>query len=598
MSPIKLMIPLLVASLLSSCGTTPKQVREQRVTAPVEALPSRQSLTAEEFIARARVSTSELRNLWLLKAAESWQTDHCEKSVKLLTALLPELSNNMELTQANLILAECYLRLSKLDEAELLMPKLALQVGFDQRIYRVQAQVFEHKKKWLAAATAEFNIQQPQNDRLEKTWRLMSHVSISELENGFVRYSQLQPMLQLAVISRKHGTQPSELEQQVSQWQQRFPEFAEHLPQQIAAAISTPISPTSKVAVLLPLSGNLASQAKAIKDGILASYFESADESISLEFFDTGINTMEQLNALVTEHDFIVGPLRKENITEITGLLPPGKPMLALNNIGVTEADTGRYFFSLAPEDEAIQIAQHLTTKGFNQIAVISSGSNNAKRMTTAFLNEFRSEDVNNSVNAELFTFTNNKSMRNGVSKLLSVDQSAKRINQIEKMLGKDVIPFPRNRRDIQAIVIFANAAESELLNPIIESSISPFASIVPVFASSRSYSLQMKENGLRDLSNLSFVDMPWMLNAKHWSKVNTSINTLWPNRNDRLQRLFAMGYDAYDLVPKLTHMQLLPQIEQQGMTGKLSLDAQGNITRKLMWGQIQRDGVTPLELD
>jgi outer membrane PBP1 activator LpoA protein len=58
------------------------------------------------------------------------------------------------------------------------------------------------------------------------------------------------------------------------------------------------------------------------------------------------------------------------------------------------------------------------------------------------------------------------------------------------------------------------------------------------------------------------------------------------------------MGYDAYNMVPHLRHMALFPEYQLSGLTGRLSLDANHEIQRRLPWGRIQQDKVVKLELD
>ena len=130
------------------------------------------------------------------------------------------------------------------------------------------------------------------------------------------------------------------------------------------------------------------------------------------------------------------------------------------------------------------------------------------------------------------------------------------RIKQIEALSDVEVFGVERNRRDIDAIVLFANPEQAKLLNPIIEASLSPFARrSLSVFASSRSYSLDLNSNSLRDLRNLTFTDMPWMLPDHRWQDLANQTIQLWPEKQDTLLRLFAMGFDVYSLLPNLRRL-------------------------------------------
>jgi outer membrane PBP1 activator LpoA protein len=182
---------------------------------------------------------------------------------------------------------------------------------------------------------------------------------------------------------------------------------------------------------------------------------------------------------------------------------------------------------------------------------------------------------------------------------MLDVAQSKKRIKQMSVMSDVEVFGVERNRRDIDAIVLFANPEQTRLLNPIIEASLSPFArKSLSVFASSRSYSLDLNSNSLRDLRNLTFTDMPWMLPGHNWQNLANQTTQLWPQKQDTLLRLFAMGFDAYQLLPYLRQLKALPQLVSYGLTGEISIDNQGVLHRRLPWAQVAKDRVKLLAMD
>ncbi|MFT5313706.1 MAG: outer membrane PBP1 activator LpoA protein, partial [Paraglaciecola sp.] len=290
--------------------------------------------------------------------------------------------------------------------------------------------------------------------------------------------------------------------------------------------------------------------------------------------------------------------------------LPANKPMLALNRIeknlqatvltGQDNSHREAYYFSLDPEDEARHLAKHIREKGFKRPIIFTAKGSTTQRMADAFVNEWQA--LNNSpltIPPDLAVFTTNKDMRRQVSERLDVSQSKARIKQIENLATEEVHAVERNRRDIDAIVLFANPEQTELLNPIIESSLSPFARrTLSVFASSRSYSMDLSKNSVRDLRNLTFSDMPWMLPGHPWSDLATQAADLWPQRRDTLMRLFAMGYDAYQILPTLRHLRLLPHNSMGGLTGELSMDNDGQLHRRLPWAKITQDRVSLLAMD
>ncbi|MDP5041036.1 MAG: penicillin-binding protein activator, partial [Paraglaciecola sp.] len=74
--------------------------------------------------------------------------------------------------------------------------------------------------------------------------------------------------------------------------------------------------------------------------------------------------------------------------------------------------------------------------------------------------------------------------------------------------------------------------------------------------------------------------------------------NALWPQRLDSLLRLFAMGFDSYELIDNLRQLKTLPQLSKKGLTGELSVTDNGVLHRHLPLAQITQDRVSVLAMD
>jgi outer membrane PBP1 activator LpoA protein len=630
---------------LASCSSAPQKNTQKTSSDINDAVLPSQVYGSDYYIEKAknaytRSGDISLRNQWLLKAAETFQLEQsCQKSLKLLRVIEPELRDNLQQTQSKLITAECYMQLPSpaQDEAQDLLAKMSHNIGFDKRINNLKSQIFQQREQWLKAANVMLQGDKQEPQRSMEIWSLIQNLSLSELERARLREPQLQAWLQLSLIIHSKGLNAQQLSPAVIEWQGRFAThpLSQNLPPELLQALDASSFIARKVAVLLPLSGRLASQGLAIKEGILTSYLNNLDDAIlpeqimdtgmpldsgagqtlrqqnvrQIRFFDSALKTSDELNELVADYDFVIGPLLKENIEGLLKVLPKDKPMLALNRIELTavkanledeQNERENFYFALAPEEEARQLAQHIRQKGFKRPIIFSANSGATIRMVEAFNSHWELSNKDALYIApDTATFTDNEDMRKQVSQLLDVAQSKARIKQIENLVNTELYGVERNRRDIDAIVLFANPEQTELLNPIIESSLSPFArQTLAVFASSRSYSLELSKNSLRDLRNLTFSDMPWMLPQHKWPELAKQTVQLWPQRQDTLMRLFAMGYDAYTLVPKLRQLELLPQVSIQGLTGELSIDESGQIRRRLPWAQIIQDRVSLLAMD
>ncbi|MFT5839375.1 MAG: outer membrane PBP1 activator LpoA protein [Flavobacteriales bacterium] len=628
---------------LLSCSSNPSRQTKKTAITPIKI--NEVVKNSDDYIFQAKqnfLKNNDIyqRNNYLLQAAQALQSEQkCIKSIRMLKVLQPKLQDNRHHTHANLILAECHLVLSdeRFDNVEAILVNLTDDYGYQARIASLEAQVRVNKKQWLKAAKALQNTDIEEQEKTHTIWRWINKLNLAELEKARLSESTLQPWLQLAIIVKRFALDSELFKQQLVNWQSRHfgHPLVTKIPEKIEfSLLQSPIQ-AKRVAVLLPLTGRLTNQGLAIKEGILAAYLENLpDTELSqkrpgefaestqidskrrypeIRFFNSALKTTEQLNALVADFDVVLGPLVKEQIIKLTKVLPTDKIFLALNRVELDQQThttdqmdklskanlpaPEHYYFSLAPEDEAQQLALHIQQQKFVRPIVFAANNPTTQRMAEAFIATWQATP--NAIRPDLTLFTDSKDMRIRVSQMLDVAQSKKRIKQMSVMSDVEVFGVERNRRDIDAIVLFANPEQTRLLNPIIEASLSPFArKSLSVFASSRSYSLDLNSNSLRDLRNLTFTDMPWMLPGHNWQNLANQTTQLWPQKQDTLLRLFAMGFDAYQLLPYLRQLKALPQLVSYGLTGEISIDNQGVLHRRLPWAQVAKDRVKLLAMD
>ena len=644
----RLFVVFFIAILcLLSCTSSPNR----QTTAAT--LPPSQNITkveknSDDYLTQAKQNYVRNHNVYqrndsLLQAAEAFQAEgQCTKSIKMLEVLQLELKDNRHRTHGNLILAECYLMLSDeaFDRVATILENLTDDYGYQARIAALQAQLLVNKKQWLEASIALQDTDIEEREKTQNTWKWINKLDLPVLEKARLSETALQPWLQLAIIIKRFALEPVLFNQQLINWQSRHlgHPLVTNLPQEIKKSLQQAPIQAKRIAVLLPLTGRLANQGLAIKEGILAAYLEnlpnakfalnnapnydgSAGKTIQnktqqyreIRFFDSALKTTQQLNEMVADFDVVLGPLVKEQIMKLTAVLPTDKILLALNRVELqpkkpnsvqltqlVESDLTapeHYYFALAPEDEAQQLALHIHQKQLVRPIIFAADNPTTQRMAEAFITKW--QETPNAIQPDLTIFTDSKDMRIRVSQMLDVTQSKQRIKQIEALSDVEVFGVERNRRDIDAIVLFANPEQAKLLNPIIEASLSPFARrSLSVFASSRSYSLDLNSNSLRDLRNLTFTDMPWMLPDHRWQDLANQTIQLWPEKQDTLLRLFAMGFDAYSLLPNLRRLKTLPQLVSHGLTGEINVDSQGVLYRRLLWAQVAQDRVKLLAVD
>lgn len=629
------LIIILLALGLAACGSTTNKTSKPRTVSQVEVEEVAELKEDPQYYltqAQREFSSSgdeNVRNIWIMRAVEAYkQQGDCDKSQTILSLSLPEITNETLRDQAKLVIAECLVNqpVVNYQSLETLLDQIQQPERFTDRYLTLKTGLLVYQKRWIDAAKMRLKSNSDAHTTALDIWYLLQNLSEKELEKARLSEPQLQAWLQLSLIVQRYGLDSAKLQTEVNGWQQRNSNhpLRVELPVEVTTAIALTPFLAKRTAILLPLSGRLAQQGQAIKDGVLAGYFTLQNQDTQIQFFDTVVNDAKTLAELTNDFDVVIGPLMKDELAEYIKYASYSTNILGLNRVdtelpsleletpslesGISEtleeviepSQSGlRLFFALSPEDEAAQLAEKVFLTGALHPIVVSQESGASRRMAEEFLLTWQYLAGQNSKSPSFATFANNAAMRESISSLLDVAQSDSRIKEIEYMTSEQVHSVPRNRRDIDSIIVFASPEQTELLNPIIEASLSPFNDkVVPVFASSRSYSLNFSNNSLRDLRNLTFTEMPWMLPSNRWQAIAEEVNTLWPEQNDTLRRLFALGFDAYKLTFVLNNLQALPQLSMPGMTGNLAIDKQGNVVRVMSLGHITENKVTLFALD
>ena len=517
----------------------------------------------------------------------------------------------------------------------------------------LQTQLFTQQGNYAAAANSLLQTNLSDEEKVHQVWQWLTTIPKDRLHEVGRAYPALAPFITLRELTEKNASSPASLARELQNFQQvyRGHVLENTLPDNVLKATQLTDAGANDIAVLLPLSGRLARTGQAVKNGIMSAYYTDVekrqDEHLlpRLRFIDTNeVDTQHLLNE-IGDTKFIVGPLLKDTVESLIPNLPVGVNVLALNRPeelaapaitngtspnnsvvvspkslldddlqssgnGLTagevqgELDTldlanSMNYFGLAPEDEAKQLAEHIFSKGYRAPIVIAAQSSLYQRMHTTFKKHWKSlndQENKRRTNITSVTFNDSNSLREGITQALDVAQSNDRINQIEYMTNDEVYNMPRSRRDIDAIVAFASPQDTELLNPIIEASLNPYdGKQVPVYATSRSMDYDSGKNQWRDLQNVHFIDMPWLMPSHSWQSLQQEVEQAWQNQNTMQKRLFAFGFDAYQLLPQLGMLNTLKYLSHEGLTGTLSLNQQGEVIRKQPQAIIRNEKVQML---
>ncbi len=339
-----------------------------------------------------------------------------------------------------------------------------------------------------------------------------------------------------------------------------------------------------QVALLLPLSGRQQSAALAIREGFMAAYFQQTEVGLrpDIRIYDVSKLGPEQAYhlAIVEGADFVVGPLTRPAVAAVAEKYVSQIKMLALNfldsNVGAAE---GFYQFALIPEDEARAVARRIAGQGLTRGLALVPNNDWGMRLVKAFRDEIQVQGgelldyLPYDVSAQDFSST--------IRRLLMLSDSYSRRSRLQSTLGVGLEFEPRRRQDIEFIFLAARPAQGRQIRPQLKYH---YAADLPVFSTSAIFS--PGTDGNRLLDGVSFADMPWMIDPDLLQgQLSKAIHRVWPSMAAR-GRLFAMGFDAYRMVPML-HRGSFGDQQVAGMTGTLWLDSDRRIRRDLEWAEI-----------
>jgi outer membrane PBP1 activator LpoA protein len=401
--------------------------------------------------------------------------------------------------------------------------------------------------------------------------------------------------LALQPVASAYRSDPSGLQLGLLGWRDNFPNHpaaATFLPVLLERYRLSQIYP-EQLALLLPLS-SLRQQAAAIRDGFIAAHLRTSNEAqrAHIKVYDTDILGGQEayIRAQTDGADFIVGPLLKPNVDRIVnsaGLTPT----LALNYTqSEVAAPAGFFQFALAPEDEAIEVARHAAANGAaNAVALIPDSD-----WGTRLLNTFRAEFER--LGGELLQFrtydSSDQDFSLTITTLLNLSRSNQRYQRLAANIGSPLVFEPRRRQDVDVIFVATNASNGRLLVPQLRFH---YAGDLPTYTTHEVYD-PAREAGDADLDGIVFPDSPWLLSPDVTSsELKATLAAYWPQRVAQWPRLFAMGYDAYRLIP-LLYNQGERFTAVPGISGELSLDSDGRVHRRLPLAQF-RNG-RPVALD
>jgi len=250
-------------------------------------------------------------------------------------------------------------------------------------------------------------------------------------------------------------------------------------------------------------------------------------------------------------------------------------------------AGAGRavFQFGLPSEQEAVQAAERAYLDGHRQAASLTANTASGQRLANAFADAWQRLG---GVVVSAQTYQPDQSdYADPVKRLLNITQSEARKNALEARLRIKLKFEPHPRDDVDFIFLGADAKHARLIKPQINYN---RAARLPVYATSYVFTGHGDPGLDADLDGIMFGDMPWILVGD--GKIQQLRETLqrdWPYARTQLDRLYALGVDAYAVIPWLNRIGADSGARFDGVTSGLSLDLDGRLHRQLVWAKFKK---------
>jgi uncharacterized protein len=367
------------------------------------------------------------------------------------------------------------------------------------------------------------------------------------------------------------------------------------LTQTLLSSIDVVTPHPARLALVLPLSGRLAPPARAILNGFMAGYFShDASNRPSIRIYDSGEDPKQiwphYQQAAQDGAELIIGPLEKAAVSELLSVPRLQVPVLALNS-GDNPQTSSRHViqFGLLPEDEARQAAELAIIKNQMNAIVFAPNSSIGARLSDTFVARY-TELGGRILGVEKYAPGANDHS-DPIQRALKINQSKNRNAILKSVLQRDLKFEPRRRSDAEAIFLIADPAQTGNFR----SQLKFFDSgDVAVYATSMSFA-GVADKPNRDLDGVVFSDMPWTFQGRRNRQFAAALEH-WPQAMQRYSRLYALGLDAYYIIPYLKLLQQYPHERFSGLTGNISLNDRNQIHRELTWGVFSKGAPELLE--
>ncbi len=459
-----------------------------------------------------------------------------------------------------------------------------LNAAWQHRYWQIRAQCLQTNKKYLESVAALVQLERLADDELmNQVWR-------NQIVNNLIRIKEDDLILAIGDATYDTITQGWLEAAYVNfgadgisgaNWSLQWPE---HPAGQYFLDMNE-VKTQQTVAVLLPLSGRFSSAAKAVQRGMLTASVADELNEYELQFYDTGSQAENLSTAWYAAQengvDMIIGPLDKASIGMVEQMPAPAIPVVLLN-----QSESDHFQFTLSPEGEAQQAAERMYEDGQRRVFIIAPNEPWGERMTQAFAQRF--VDLGGQIIDNSYFQAEQNDYSAQLRKSLGLIESQLRAKNLQGFLKTDLSSDEVVRSDMDAIFLAARPEFARLIVPQLKFH---HAGEVPVYATSHVFNGLNNEQHNRDLQGVKFAISPIELPSSQLME----ILPFDLNRITSSKKLFALGFDAYQLITRLQWMSRLNTGVIDGLTGKINLGFDGQFRRGLKWAQYNNGSIVAL---
>lgn len=310
---------------------------------------------------------------------------------------------------------------------------------------------------------------------------------------------------------------------------------------------AVPVTPQANagphIALLLPLkSAALEQAAETVEQGFLAAN-KIQPSTLPIRVYSCADEAKEiaalYQQALANGAKAVVGPLTPAGAAVLAAQPSIPVPTLALNRVDGKVVDK-LYYFGLALEGEARQVARMAAADDSHTAIIVSTDTPLSKRLVQAFSDEWKKQGG---------------------------DIAAVRIFTGDNTIFADLPAEPGGM-----VFVAANAEKARMFRPFLNA-------VLPVYATSQIFNGNTSTLVNYDLRDVIFVDMPWLLQPDHPAVMIYPRAT--PPLEIDMERLYALGIDAYRLLHLMLGNRLATGLPLDGVTGTIRVNPSHQFERE-----------------